>query len=486
MKKIFLKICIFMFVCCVCMYAQTKPRNSDEAWVEETLNRSTGVNKSNESSTKENTFSRKAIAIPTPTFDNVTSADAWMPQFIQDSLTNNFARLSNMRVVDRRNEQLAIAEQKLGESGFYDFDSAAQIGQMTNAEYLLAGNIQKLRDSYSMSFRVNNITTNEIAASFSGRYSVAEIENGVAVRDAVVELFAGLGIPLTDSQINSITADKKKNDAVKKLAEGNAYEKADDYFVAISMYIESGEEEASQNVQRILDDNIPNSIKERAAYYNNQQKKWQKIFDGLREYMHDGEHLPIFIYDFSVATDKISANLKQFDYIISKGIKVIPNRTALMVYDKIQKAWNEIKSKPENKTWTRNLNFPSFIDGIYYVEFELLDEYGDQIATTAFRYNLQLYPNSTDSRLNKGTAGIDRRILGQTVKAQMKYFNEEKFSEIEFNKVPIGSATDTMSCRVAGVYEGMKSSFTKNEKKQFKNPMIMTVDEFNLFCELTK
>lgn len=150
-------------------------------------------------------YSGKAVAIPVPQFQKSTVSDAWMPQFLQDTLTGHFASFSGMTVLDRKNEAVVIAEQKLSESGYYSADSAATFGQMINAEYVLTGSIQKLPTRYALSFRVNDITTNEIKASFNGQYGMSDIENGNAVKDAVIALLEGLDITLTQAQIAHLT-----------------------------------------------------------------------------------------------------------------------------------------------------------------------------------------------------------------------------------------------------------------------------------------
>ncbi|MGP1576661.1 MAG: hypothetical protein ACTTH7_04090 [Treponema sp.] len=51
-----------------------------------------------------------------------------MPQFLQDSLTGHCVTLSGMTVLDRKNESVVIAEQKLSKSGYYSDDNAAVVG----------------------------------------------------------------------------------------------------------------------------------------------------------------------------------------------------------------------------------------------------------------------------------------------------------------------------------------------------------------------
>jgi TolB-like protein len=87
------------------------------------------------------------IAVPAPVMRNAADDDKWIPQFLQDVITGDLARFSAMTVLDRANDSLAIAEQQLSETGFYSDDDFLELGSMTNARYLVAGNIRIARRS---------------------------------------------------------------------------------------------------------------------------------------------------------------------------------------------------------------------------------------------------------------------------------------------------------------------------------------------------
>ena len=141
-----------------------------------------------------------AIAVTSPQIRNASQNIAWIPQFFQDSITGNLAKYSKMTVLDRANESLIKAEQELSESGFYTEENAAQIGQMTNAQLVVAGSIQQIGGAYELNFRVNDVSTNEVKASSNGRYSLSEIENGKAIGEVTQNLLEGLGIELSEKE----------------------------------------------------------------------------------------------------------------------------------------------------------------------------------------------------------------------------------------------------------------------------------------------
>lgn len=191
-KAKILKIALLLFICNSCFLfdaasvsdenpkqrEQTVSSKNDEDFQLQMIKEPSVVNKTRQPEPKpqQTQYSGKAIAIPAPQFQKSTASDAWIPQFLQDTLTGHFASFSGMTVLDRKNEAAVIAEQKLSESGYYSADNAAAFGQMTNAEYVLTGSIQKLPTRYALSFRVNDITTNEIKASFNGQYGMSDID----------------------------------------------------------------------------------------------------------------------------------------------------------------------------------------------------------------------------------------------------------------------------------------------------------------------
>jgi hypothetical protein len=401
------------------------------------------------------------VAVPTPIIHNGTTSDRWMPQFIQDLITGDLARFSAMTVLDRSNEQLTITEQQLSESGFYSDDDYIAIGNMTNAQYLVAGNIQNMSGSYMITFRINDIATNEIQSAFSQRYSLREIESGKAVKEIVRELLIGMGIELTqtgerllfdeqDSQVNI--------QAIQNLSRGMVAEKSDNIVDALAFFsgaLDSNytKEESNRHIQSFFIDIQTNSIRERANYVLMQKAKWEKIFSDLKIYIRN--NLPIFIYDFSVIEDEIDVRSKKVTLYISPGIKVIPNRTVLLVYKTILDNWFRIRSIEENKEWVKAVRLPggtlstqpSSYDlyFTYSAEIGLFDDYGDKIA------NFRWYGSPPSLNYNYLADHGARINPSFQVLSQHKYYNDIKFGKIIYT-VPLDQLTNTITPKIERVY----------------------------------
>lgn len=485
MKKTLSVIYLVAIFACSYIAAQSSYMSREMRDVENMLDEMQGKNRGGNSSISQTGgFDAKngghgtVIAVPAIKV-NGGAGDAWISQFFQDSVTNLLAKYSNMTVVDRVNENLAVAEQKLSETGFYSDSDASKIGNMTNAQLIVVGTVQSIPSGYSVNFRINDITTNEIRSSFNNRYPSAKIENGTAAQDAVIELLAGLGIELTDAQRKSIAATpKKETDATRHLAQGAAAEDSEDFITALALYIESGVPEAQENIQRILGDNIPTgSVQLRAAYYRSQTEKWEKIFAGLKAYLEDGVHLPIFVYDFSIAKDKISADGTKFDYTILQGIQLVPRRSALLLWNQIWNAWKTVSENPENKSWASSIKKELIYAKSYSVTVDLCDEYSDSIKQAVvhfeFSFGVGHYAFSPSDI-------ADKKLK---IQAQHKYLTEKKFSPVQYFYISVEDTTDILTPRITSITRNIDVGV---EPQTIATPALMSLAEWNLFCEALK
>lgn len=248
------------------------------------------------------------IAITSPSLNNASKSDSWIPKYFQDSLTGKFVQFSKMTVLDRRNESLIKAEQELSESGYYSEENAVQIGQLTNAQLVVVGNIQQISGNYEVNFRVNNATTNEIKASLNDRYSLFDMQSGKAVNEIAQNLLEGLGIGLSAKEKAELAkVNQSENPSVQNIAKGAAAEKSDDFMDAMLFYIEaekgkSTSKEAQNNINNMfgissLSEQGIQNIKAQLEYADAQTKRWNKLFLDLNEYLD--KNLLILVYDFS-------------------------------------------------------------------------------------------------------------------------------------------------------------------------------------------
>ena len=378
-------------------------------------------------------YKGKVIAIPSLKMEQQNQQNSWIPQFLQDSLTGHFASLSGMTVLDRKNESVILTEQKLSESGLYSTDNAAEFGQLTSAEYVLTGSIQKLPSRYALNLRVNDITTNEVKASFNGQYSLADIENGAAVKDAVVDLFSGLGIALSERQITGLTKNQSAASSTKSLAQGMAAQKNGDFITALNFLTDSsegGNTEASTVISSMLNSQIPQDILQRAAYYKEQTAKWDKIWSDFETYFARNLLILVTDLDQEKRDDNVSGDGTSVDLTWKGGIRWLLNRKARVLYNTIYAEWEKVKNTPGNEAWTKEVRSRALMasyfysnDGWYYaVRIGLYNKYGELLKMTTISYKTYIE---------------SYRYKNEAVPPQFRLFDNAKHENIKFDRVKI-------------------------------------------------
>ena len=418
------------------------------------------------------------IAVPVPQIKSEQKTDKWIGQFVQDSITTNLARYSKMTVLDRANEQLTIAEQSLSESGYYSEENAAELGHMTNAQYVLAGSIQNVSGIYAVNFRVNDITTNEIKSSYANRYTLKQIESGFAVQEISREIITGLGIDLDEKSLAELSSiDNKTVSANQNLAKGAAAENGEDYLSAILFFSKAQETdpektEAASSIQNILGSTIPTeSIKARIEYGKAQIAKWNKIFKELASFRCSAE-FPIIVYDFSKVESKIYYwETTTVQLTMTPGIKVIPNRNALLVDKAVCDAWYAILNNKENDEWSRNVKtvYDYRHEITYNIDINLYNMYNDSVAKITSSDQESFFYFSSNSHY--WYYGGDKEVF-----AQQKYFQEAEFRSIS-TYISSESITDNLTPKITKVY----ITFPWSDDEIEISPRIFSAEEYETF-----
>lgn len=400
------------------------------------------------------------VAVLSPEFSSGTN-DGWIPQSLQDNLTGLFAMYSDMSVLDRKNEAVAIAEQTLSETGFYSEANAAQIGRMTNAQYITVGSVRKTSGTYECNFRINEVETNEIKAAAAGRYSLSALENGTAVKEIAHNLLSGLSIEFSDAELKTLM---QKNDAevrsVTMLAKGDAANKAEKYIEALSFYNQVGgshKSEATQSSRAMLAGLFDtSSLKDRIQYQQRQVEKWNKIFRELETYMD--EHTPIIVYDFSELKDDINMGNKTVNITVTPGIKVFPDRNALSVWKTVIDEWIAVRSNEDNKGWAGTVRGPLFgfsnSSSNYYnlnYEYDITIGLYNEDEELLEKKNISYMSGSPSIswRVYDPYAAYDRQFSSPELKSQKTYFAEAKTHKVYF-RVPLSRVSSSLTVKIVG------------------------------------
>ncbi|GHV11306.1 hypothetical protein FACS189491_02300 [Spirochaetia bacterium] len=138
------------------------------------------------------------LAVLAPTAIRLTKDDDYLPVFVQGSLTGHFNKYSAVTVIDRQNMDKIIAEQQLSENGNFSETDYARIGNITNAQLILAGSITKASAGYILDLGISDAETGVRKYSYPPRpFTAAQIESGEAAAAAMEDLLSQMGIALT-------------------------------------------------------------------------------------------------------------------------------------------------------------------------------------------------------------------------------------------------------------------------------------------------
>jgi hypothetical protein len=276
--------------------------------------------------------------------------------------------------------------------------------------------------------------------------------------------------------------------ATTHLARGNQAIKSGNEIEALAFFTEAlssnnTKTEANRNIQNVFSASISSGLIERVNYALAQKAKWEKIFSDLEKYMR--ENCPLFIYDFSVVEDKLDLRSNRVTLTFKPGIKVIPNRTALLVYKAVMDNWEQVSSQSENKDWTKD------ISGYYRARNGFFDETGGGVAAINLRYcvwDIGLFDNYGDriARLSGTDQYTNLYIRYENIRgdmrftqvlAQQKYYDNIVFKPVSFT-IPLDRVTDNLTARVERTYL-RSNSWGSNNISPAVEFQAMTVTEWH-------
>lgn len=138
-------------------------------------------------------------------------------------LTTDLVGAGGAKVVERTQLQAVLDELKLGHSAVADKDTAAKVGKLLGAEYLVLGSYFSLAGTLRVDARLVRVETGEVVHAFGANGLVAEfldLERKVAgsFRDRLGALIPGV-VPALPA-IAAAPPEARPLDAVLKLSDG--------------------------------------------------------------------------------------------------------------------------------------------------------------------------------------------------------------------------------------------------------------------------
>jgi hypothetical protein len=181
------------------------------------------------------------LAVAAPKGKNLAADEAWLPLYVQGMLTGNFNKYSAMTIIDRLNLDKVVAEQNLSLSGNYSDDDYISIGKLTNAQYILAGSIEKTRgEQFTVQWSITALDTGILRAAFSKTCTASELRGGTVLNEASADLLAKMGVQLTDAGRRKIRlASAAETDAQTALAKGISAQRSGSAVEALSYFYQA-------------------------------------------------------------------------------------------------------------------------------------------------------------------------------------------------------------------------------------------------------
>jgi TolB-like protein len=154
---------------------------------------------------------------------------------LQQMLLTELAQNTSLRVVERGRIRELLQEQDLLEEGRVDPATAARIGQIVGARYMVLGGFVDLFGDFNMNARIVDVETSEIVSSRQVR------DRREMIYDLLVDLAAGIteGVDLPPLPVEQREARKEREippDAITLFSRAQVYEDAGRTEQAITLY----------------------------------------------------------------------------------------------------------------------------------------------------------------------------------------------------------------------------------------------------------
>jgi len=152
---------------------------------------------------------------------------------IAGMLISDLSQVQTLRIVDRAHTQQLLDEQNLAVDGRVDAATAARVGRLVGARYMIAGTFIDLYGEFRIDARVIDVETGEILRTVRSdpRLTEATQLDGI-IRSVAASVLEGLDLPPLSSQ----AALAVPSEAITLYSRGLLYEDRGDQTKAVEYY----------------------------------------------------------------------------------------------------------------------------------------------------------------------------------------------------------------------------------------------------------
>ena len=181
-----------------------------------------------------------SLAILAPKATGLAENQDYLPALVQGEFVSNFSGYSAISVLDRERLDEQYAELL---SGYYSDNNEAglDLGHLKATDYIQTGTITRTATGYVLQIQITKTADKMTTASYSGTFTLAELDNLTGIRRASLELLQKMGVTLTAQAREELVGAAKDNhvSAQTALARGITAQRQGTEVAALSYYFQA-------------------------------------------------------------------------------------------------------------------------------------------------------------------------------------------------------------------------------------------------------
>ena len=183
-----------------------------------------------------------SLTILAPQSNGLAANQSHLPALVQGEFVSNFSGFSAISILDWERRD-AVLVQLL--SGSYSDDvsakAAQEIGNAIPTTHFMQGNITKTETGYNLQVNITKTADKTTAASYSGTFTFAELDNLTGIRKTSLDLLQKMGVTLKEKAQQELVgaAADRYVDAQTALARGVTAQRQGTEVAALSYYFQA-------------------------------------------------------------------------------------------------------------------------------------------------------------------------------------------------------------------------------------------------------
>ena len=276
-----------------------------------------------------------SIAILAPHASGLAANQAYLPAMVQGEFVSNFSGYSAISVLDRVRLDEQYAELL---SGYYSDDAGLDLGKLTPTSHIMGGNITRTATGYVLQMYITKTSDKTTAASYSGTFTFAELDNLSGIRRTSLDLLQKMGITPTAAAQRELSGAAATNhvNAQTALAQGIAAQKQGNTAEAMALIYEAAaydtsiaEAAARANTMsaNIRTGSMGQNIRNDIAWHD----EWAKIMGDAKRYLQANPPVvALVVYGTSLEQGRTDYDRRTVQLSFDIEFRTVPFPNAVM------------------------------------------------------------------------------------------------------------------------------------------------------------